>query len=516
MTLTDWLLICMIAAFFFLLCVLRSRTRLLWSDELLGFHLISSPSTSQMLKGWSEGADGGGVVYYLLARVFTRIFGMSALTLRLFSTAGMMTSLVFVWCMARRYASTIVVACTVGLVYFVPAAMRWQEVNGRFYGFFLASAALAALWFLVTAEREPTSFDLVVTFLAHACLIGSHILGMIYSFSLIAGMLTLGAMRGQLRWRVYLSAAATWALVPVSYHAIRSSAAIGAGVFWTTKPRAFDLLNAFTDYDWDALLVVYLLLLATTALVLFRGRKSHWVSPVRESGLPPIVLVASLVLAQLIIFAKSQFGTSIYADRYLLPLMIATTLIVAALLTFLLPRFFTDNSSQLRSLSVSVIVLFLFFYFPIARRFDYGDQYPNRGLPQRITAAIPEGSPVVITQVAIFELLTTYDKQHNYLYFLDSAYDSDPSHPHGDLYGARMMESWQRAGYEEGHILECPVILSQYPHFVLILDSFREHWFEDRLLHNPAYQVTPMGSNKEWVPVTLWKIDRRYPAPPPC
>ncbi len=415
MTPADWTLVLLLAAFLFGLCWFRSRTRLFWADELYGARVVGDPSFRHMLTGWRDGADGGGLVYYLLARLWTRLFGLNELTFRLFSTAGMAAAVVFVWAAVRRYTSTLIVALSVGIVFLTPAVMLWQEVNARFYGLFLASAALASLFFLVTAERTPTRSDLLLTACAHTCLVGSHILGLVYSFSLIAGMFLLDRLERRTRWPLYLTAGSGWLLLPLSYQAIRSSASVAQGSFWTRKPGPLQLLLGWSVFGkttlWLLLVLAFLVLLRTWIL-----RKAPRPAPWQSQHRSVLFLIASLCLAQLILYAKSQVGVSIYSDRYLLPVSIATVFALAWCLARLLPRSTAalPPTISFSLAAVALLPLCLFAY----RRVSYPYLYPAPGYPQRASAAIPPGAPV-LASIPAFTLFANYDPAHRYLFLLD-------------------------------------------------------------------------------------------------
>src|SRR5687768_14912517 len=47
----------------------------LWIDEVLAFNLITDPSLLHMLFALGDQADGGAPLYYLLARLWTQVFG---------------------------------------------------------------------------------------------------------------------------------------------------------------------------------------------------------------------------------------------------------------------------------------------------------------------------------------------------------------------------------------------------------------------------------------------------------
>lgn len=154
MTVVDLSLVTLIGTLLIWLCIVTSRQRLLWVDETFSYTLLSAPSFLHMLKGWNGGVDGGGIFYYLLCRPWLKLFGFSALSIRLFSTAGIVASITFVWMAARRYFSTLAIAFGISMVYFTSPTIIWQINSGRFYGLFLAGASLAVLLLFKTAEED--------------------------------------------------------------------------------------------------------------------------------------------------------------------------------------------------------------------------------------------------------------------------------------------------------------------------------------------------------------------------
>ena len=151
LTALDWLLILLLGSFLLANCVVHSQHRLLWSDELLAAR-ITGDTFPSMVRGWWWGADGGPPLFYLGGWLLQHLFGHAELSLRLFSAAGMGIAATLLWAAARRYAGTLPVAVAVATCFLLPSYVRWQEVNGRFYGLFFATAALASLMFLITAE----------------------------------------------------------------------------------------------------------------------------------------------------------------------------------------------------------------------------------------------------------------------------------------------------------------------------------------------------------------------------
>ena len=510
--LADWILLTLLCTFLFSLCILRSRSRLLWADELYGYRVLGAPTVGGMLQGWWQGADGGGLLYYLLGRLWVQIFGLSELTLRLFSTASMAVALVLLWTTARRFCSTLVTAVSVGFVFLTPAVMLWQELNGRFYGLFLASASLACLMFLITAEAKPGPLDLPLTALAHATLIGSHILGLVYSFALLCGMVAFDLFHRRLRWRLYLAALFAWLLVLLSFHAIHSSSSIAQGLFWTHRPRPFDLLPAWAAFGTlTGPLLVCSWILAGLAALLFHNRRRALLHQLTNQ--PVLFLLGSLALAQLILYFKSQTGTSIYSDRYLLPLAIGTVLLFGVSLSVLLPLSAASGKTLGLQFSLALLALLPLCAFALFRKTNYA-LYPPTGYPEQIAARIPAGAPV-LTALPAFTLLSHYDPTHRYLFLLDWPFDLAPGHL-ADYSGERLMENWQRAGYNADRILPCPILFARFPDLYVLLSGHRAQWFNERLLHNPAYTVSHVADFSDWQALSLWSVHRNAPGPPPC
>ena len=514
MAIADWLLVATLSLFLVTLCVVRSRTRLLWADELYVHRMVTHPSLLGMLRGWWNGMDGGGGLYYVLVRWWSQLFGYTELPLRLYSTFGMCIALAATWAAARRYFATPVVALAVGLTYLTPATMLWQELNGRFYGQFLAFAAVACLWFLHTADRDPTRTDLGVTALAHAGLIGSHILGMVYSFTLLTAMIVLDRLHRRCRPKLYLAAAAGWVTLLLTLHAVVASAAVAKNHFWTQKPSLADLFTGIALQGRLTFLLLAPLLLAATARVALSAPLRRELPTQLRSNAAPVALSAALVAAQLILFLKSQTGTSIYVDRYLMPVSIATVFLFAAAFRVLLPRDLVTSTTPLRTVALSLAALAPCAAFAVSRNINHA-LYPPLGYTQQVAARMPPGQPVLVT-LPNYTLFTSYDLTHTYLFMLDWPYDLSPAQSAVDYSGEHLMENWKGGGFDADHILPCPELFTRYPDLTLLLDFHRTDWFHDRLEHNPAYQVQPIATFTRWYPMTLYNIHRIGSGPLPC
>jgi len=495
------------------LCVVRSHGRLLWSDELFSWNMLNDPSFRHMMAGWNLGADSGGVMYYLLARPWVDVVGLSELNLRLFSTLGVMVAVVFVWIGGRRYYSTSAVAFGVAFVFLTIPAILWQDVNGRFYGLLLGSVAFASFMFLRTADKADLHWsDLLATALASALVCGSHILGMVYSASLLLAAIVLDRLRGRWRLGLYLATIAGWIVLPLSYHAIVATTSVTSTAFWTQKPTWGDLLFATAGYSKPIRDAAVVLALYIVSVRLFRSRRTAFSAEIPDR-LPVYALAAGLFFAVLILFAKSRLeGVSIYSDRYLLPLSVATALMLAELVTRALPiqrlsKGYPKSTAVATTLFIAVCAVYAFTH-PF-----YASTFPTIGLPQRIEARLPWDHTVVVRGLPLYLFLTHYDKTHRYIYLIDWKYDLAPQRAKAAHGAERVLENTDRAGYYNHTIQTCDQIMQQNPSFTFLMLGTDEGWVRTRLLV-PSYQTESLGSFTEWFPFTIWHTERIGPVLP--
>ncbi len=519
--LMDFFLLLLLSSILFVLCIITSHRHLFWSDELFGYSLIHNPTYLQTMRGWWNGADGGPPLYYFFGRTWGLAFGFSEISQRLFSTSGMSASLFMVWIMARRFYPLVAVAPAVTLVYLIPAVMIWQAENGRFYGLYLATAAFACLVFLRLADRLTlTRTDLVLTFAAAFLLIGSHTLGIIFTAGLLCAMIALDLFRSRLRWPLYLANFAGCIAFPLSLHAIRQAAAIARDGFWTVKPSLTTLAKGSFLYNRDLLKILALLVVLAVAASLL-GRGARAADPQGRSALslagrlrtsrqlPVLFLLAALYAAELVIFIKSQFGVSIFADRYLLPLVIAIVLLLSFCLTAILHAKPLQRFASPSLALAPILVLIGLCALHASHLHTYDVLYPDAGFDARLEAKLPPSGTVVTTFLPYYTFLRTYDHRHNIIFLQDWTYDLDPRNGHPDLSGQHMMDDFGKSGY--GEIASCNDIVARHGDFTLLSETGRDTWLNKRLAHNSEVQLTKIAENDEWYPAGIYHVHRVDP-----
>jgi len=497
-----------------LLCVRRSHQHDLWPDEVLSLTIFRAGSWQHMMHGWFGGVDGGGIAYYLFGRPWMLLFGFTPLSMRLFSTAAVILSIVLLWIAVRRFYSTLSIIISITVVYLSSVTILWQNINGRFYGLFLAAAAFNVWIFIrLTTAQQTSRRDYFLFAIAQSLLIGSHVLGLIYSFAFIAGLFLFDIYHRHLRPRLYLCGVAGWSVLVLSLPAMMRTTSVAQKVFWTVKPRSRDLLLAVFAYSNVAKRFASLLILCASITWLlhrffWRREPSHIdVCLDRE---PLRFLIAIFWLAELIIFAKSQVGISIFADRYLLPVALATVLLLAELLEASvshLPVFLRGIASPVPTILLATASFAIFARHALVTDV-YGPIYPRAGYTQRIMATLPKDEVVVVTPPQIYELLALEDPTHHYIFMNDRSFDLRPGTPVRDLAGFRLLDNWKAAGFYSNEILSCSQALADYPRFTLVVADSQQDWLNDRILQNVNLSKTKIASVDDFITFTVWRIER--------
>jgi hypothetical protein len=517
LTIFDFFSMLAVSAVLLYICIALSHSRILWPDEVYARELTLDPSFAHMLAAWSQGVDGGGILYYIACRLWLNLVGFSELKLRLFSCFGIILAFNVIWAAARRYFSIIPVAFAAALVFLTSSCLIWQDFNGRFYGMYLAAAALCAMLFLYTAEKESlTTLDLLLVCLAHTLLVGTQVLGVLYSAGILLAMIAFDRLWNRFRPRLYLAAAASWLFLLISIRGVLALTAIAKGHFWTLKPAVRNLLDP--DFGFNPLVAqCFKWLLVAAAILWFatgRRKPQSSVADVLRSH-PWLFLLSALAFAELLIFAKSKFGVSIWSDRYLIPLQISAVFLLAA------------AASSVWSLSaplgpvrhlliVGAAALIVVKARPAIANPLYAFVFPDAGMPQRLQAMLPPGHEIVMAAANDFFILRTYDPSHHYLFLSDWAYNDAPIRADGNYAIERMMNNWKSAGYlAPGDLATCETFYQGPASLTLVMDSAHEQWMKDRLIDNPAFDLQKVGSFDEWSPVTLWTV-RRVGNPGPC
>ncbi len=305
--------------------------------------LVTDPSWAHALRAWRLGADGGGLGFYVLCRLWLDVFGRNAVAFRAFSAAGVFAGLAGMWFSLRRFYRPEIVATALFAVWFGSQTVLFQMVQTRFYGLLLGAAAWALYAGLRSAREtdagEPARLStLALEFVAHLLLVSTHPFGVLFSGLLLAAALLDDGIARRRRPRFYAVGVLGWAVLLFSWTAMRNSARVGQPWFWTTRPHVMDLVMTFIPDMLPSVHRFALLVLVAVAISLLReGGWRRLLVGVAERR--SVLLAAWLLISTpLLCWSVSQRGTSYFVDRYFLPYMLGVAVLLTECLTGLFPQ----------------------------------------------------------------------------------------------------------------------------------------------------------------------------------
>ena len=511
-----------------LLCLVISyvfgHRRIFWEDEMLGWMLLRDPSWHHMVQAWKMGADGGGFSFYLSGRLWLLLFGASEIAFRLYSAVCFAAAFVVTWMTGRHFYRRGVVAFALVNTWFFSPPIVTHMAEGRFYGLLMLGTALTLWWTIVLSQRQRRVplWMYLSCFAFHGLLVTSHTLGVIYSAAMLLSLIAVDWYRGWSRPLIYVTASLTWLLLIPEREAIRASANVGRPHFWTLPPNLSRFLGSFTAYSAEVAATV-LLLIAALLWNVYRGRRDWRVllEAALEERRPVYVATALLFGIPVAIAAKSFTGTSLFINRYLMPVALAVFLLTAEILTLMdweIPVFrgvrgFAGRHRGL--LTWGYAALLSFWIFGHVSRVAIG----QKNYTDELTRKLPKHIPVVCEDAWTFTELI--GRQHasgvRYTYLLDWRQSISPSAPRLEVTQYHLMENWKKAGYFSGSIEDSRTFLKQQPHFFVLHFgevARDEHgpvignpWYE-RLRDSGSYTVTMyVKGDKEHL--SVWEVRRK-------
>ena len=493
------------AAFVFLMLIMsyfQSRHRMFWSDELMGYLVIREHSFARMIHNWQLGLDSSSLFHMVCGRWWMELFGPTELSLRLFSATGMAASFVVLWKCARRFFSTALVACCVPFVYFLNPIVAWQFSNARMYGGFLLGAALASLAFVDADPRKPLRLRAyLLTFFAHAFLIASHILGLMYSGIFLAGLIAQDLYLRQFRPKLYLCCIAGWSVLALTVKNIQGTMALGRPAYWTVRPGWKDLIKGTTVFSRPLLEII--VILGLVALLLSFSRKVGGPADSTTPRLSLYFLLASYAAMLIVSFVVSRITTSIFLDRYLMPVILGDALLVCELVQRV-----AENSPQKKWARASAISIALIGFCAIyIARFRHPYFLPTRNFTNELVTREPLPLPMVIADIGLFAQMEFYKNDKRLMLTpVDWSVAADPDAGPGGAAGSREMDNWKSVGYFSDHILPTQDILSRFPRFLLVNEHFHTLWFRRYIMNNPMYTVLPQPTFRG---DDVWLVERK-------
>ncbi|MGA8107983.1 MAG: glycosyltransferase family 39 protein [Acidobacteriaceae bacterium] len=459
-------------------CVLWSIKKPFAGDENFTRVELADPSFTHLMRSALHLGGGGMPLFYLTAWPWAHVFGLSELSLRLYSCLAVCAAfLVLGRALERRFGGR---AAFLGAAFglFASLIVIDQNVEARGYGLYLLLAAIAAVeWLRVAEDPRPRLRDLALLALTQAGLVLGHVLGLLYAVLMLLALIAADRLHHRFRPRVYAWLIAGWlALVPW-IPAIRASAAVGRPHTWIPVPAFADLAIGFSFWLFGG---IYYPLFHAFPLGLFAG----WLGAIlcvailtggallrlrtEPSHRPALLLGLALLLAPLAFFVISRVLSPIYVARYMIPSALGIVLLAVS------------SAQSPRILRRAALWSCVLLTFPVAAAL----LAKPVSLPVARIDQLAAGQPLVCDWLDDFLAMThTTAAPLAPQYPLDwqAALDGPPA-----AVGAyHLMENYRQAGYLTSGLRDLPAVLD-LPSFV-VLDSTQTNWFHLEIENNPEF-----------------------------
>jgi hypothetical protein len=299
----------LLAAFYLASSLYISSHRLLWFDEIVTVYIARLPDWKTILTALSHGTDSLPPLYYLVVRMFGKVFGQSEVAVRLPSTLAMVATLLVTFDCARRLTDGLH-----GLIGMVIAAwpLAGEGFEGRSYAIYVMFAALSLWVWTFTGVNKKVSAVLFGTTLVLG--VSFHY----YAVLLLAPYLLWEISRRK-PWQppsANLIAGTIGVTIPavlLSHFVLSFSSKFAPG-FWS-RPSIRDLTEIYSHIFIGGVLVLALIILW---IVLANGGQDSIPLQPMQPGETIGWLFLCLPLAG---FVAAELKTNAFAVRYFLALV---------------------------------------------------------------------------------------------------------------------------------------------------------------------------------------------------
>jgi len=524
-------------------CVVFSAKKYFENDELLSYYLLSDKSFFHMLSAFHDKINAAPPLYFLVAWIWTRIFGASELSLRLTSCLGMSAALWLLWATLRRTYGFWPTSIAVLSVFCTSGIVLWQNAEARMYGLFIAFCALGLLLYDTACRKSRVSRALLIgTACTHAAIVNTHLFGLIYSAALLLAVILRDRCFKAVRIQLYLSIAFGWlSLIPYMPSFLNQSAAASVRT-WLPKPLIGDLVQFMTlsspslvsgDSLQTLVNLFALVLLVITSGAQFllwqtEGRDGY---ENREEGQPRPDSEAALLIAAyaflavpVFVWVFSQGQKPIFCDRYMLPTALSWSILLAYVASRLLYQRLPKMSEgeplnyRLRMAAVKSIFLMPLISLFLAQPVLWAMRAPQQTTPGLYHDKVGYNDlPIVIQHSHVFLRCLHYSPARNrYFFILDPEAAADEA---SGLFGPQEfnnLEAIARNYPNLGkHIVSGDEFLRMHDRF-LVLGSLESNskvcscdikggvrtkwedlscpqWLRLRVLTDPHYRVQRLG-----------------------
>ena len=316
------------SAFYFGCTLSNSRMKPFWYDELFTYHMSRLPDWKTILAALSAGADLNPPPIYFLTRLSHSIFGMSEVATRLPATLGFLLMLI---CLYRFIANRTGRPIAFAAMFFpmVTGAYRWAT-EARTYGVILGLVAAAAMfWQRTVRTANPSRAACVGLGLCLTAAVTTQAYGIVSVGPFLLAELVRFWQTRQTRWPVWVALLVPFAALAVYIPLLsaHNDVALDNPIF---RPEL-----ASIGRFYHMLLDPAMFPLALVLVFALWSRLPNWTErPSEREGVPAeeIALAAGFLLVPVMAVVIAMTVTRVFMDRYGLPAIIGTTMLLGFLM----------------------------------------------------------------------------------------------------------------------------------------------------------------------------------------
>ena len=299
----HWSLALLLAGFYIGTCLYISAHRLLWFDEILTAITTRLPSVRTMWKALSQVSEQTPPLYFLITRLFDRLFGPSDIGLRIPSALALGAGLLVAFDTARRLTDGLF--GLIAMSFLTTSFVTYYGHEARSYALYFMLAAVALwLWVFTREESKTAAAAFGAVFLAGLA-IHYYVLLCLAPFGIMAL-----AEKRIFHPKVIAGTAGALVSLAILYPQIAASRTFLNSVAPVWEPSTTVLQPSYLELFPNAILP--LVLIALGVVTFGRPRKGP-VPPMsgaeRVSWLFLVVPLAAYILAHLV--------THVFHDRYI-------------------------------------------------------------------------------------------------------------------------------------------------------------------------------------------------------
>lgn len=380
------------AAYFAAVCVYISNRRMMWADEFLAWNLLSDSSWRHALQSWNMAADSGPPLFYIIGRAILAVTGLHPLAIRLYSAACLWLAAVLWTNMLRRYFPTAIAVAAVALTFLGNPEYVEQYAQVRFYGQMILGVSVATYAALWLEDNEPTPrLCFLVSFLAGAFLVTSHMLGVVYSAAILFAQCVV-TLRGQKRFATIAGTLLSWTTILLFLPAVKAGANADN---WMPMPGIMALVHCYANrplvfhHVRGLSVLLNVAFWSTTAVIVWSlGRRLKSLQPPGFRLLFHIALL--FVLAPVGFAIISHLYKPLWVGRYILPYGLGVSFFIAAAGLSLTTRIPALTPARLGALSTVPLAALAFVAFKEQALYPVSTLEPALRLAQFMPVALQD------------------------------------------------------------------------------------------------------------------------------